>query len=175
MTVNGSVYSPAVPLPSRISGGLRDQDAVPEQLYRMEWINAVHLLLQMFTNSRASVLDAYGRNDQWHPRILYPDRDLFSRTHEFCEDHRLAFDIRSIWELERQPPGRYGLTDEQYEALVEAYQRGYFEVPRGITLAELAEELGVSHQALSERVRRGTGTLVDDTLMIGSPRRTGEK
>jgi predicted DNA binding protein len=85
------------------------------------------------------------------------------------------FTRENIWELERQPSGRYGLTDEQYEALVEAYQRGYFEVPLGITLAELAEELGVSHQALSERVRRGTGALVDDTLLIGSPRRTGEK
>ena len=33
------------------------------------------------------------------------------------------------------------------------------------TLTELAEELGITHQAMSGRLRRGLETLVDGTLM----------
>ncbi|PSQ11536.1 DNA-binding protein [Halobacteriales archaeon QS_5_70_15] len=138
-----------------------------EWLFRMEWIDRVDLLVQMLTNAEATVLDAVGRDGQWKLRVLYPERELFSKTHDFCEEHGLAFDVRSIRELEGEPAGRYGLTAEQYEVLAEAARLGYFEVPRAVSLEELAEELGVSHQAASERIRRATSALVDDTLFVG--------
>jgi predicted DNA binding protein len=40
-------------------------------------------------------------------------------------------------------------------------------VPRSVTLQELAEEFDVSHQAISERLRRATNALVQDTLFVG--------
>jgi len=133
----------------------------------MEWIDRVDLLVQMLTNAEATVLDAVGRDGQWKLRVLYPERELFSKTHDFREEHGLVFDVRSIRELEGEPAGRYGLTAEQYEVLAEAARLGYFEVPRAVSLEELAEELGVSHQAASERIRRATSALVDDTLFVG--------
>lgn len=136
-------------------------------LYRMEWIENTRLILQMITNSEATVLDAYGREQTWHLRVLYPSREQFSRTHEFCHDHGLSFDIDSIREIESEPSGRYGLTDGQHRALELAARRGYFEVPRSASLEELADELDISHQALSERLRRGTEALVDETILIG--------
>ena len=138
-----------------------------ELLLRMDWIDDIKLLLQMLTNSEATVLDAIGRERRWQFRVFYPDRNLFSRTHDFCDDHGLTFDVESVREMDGEPAGRYGLTTEQFDALVKATKRGYFSVPREITLEELAEEMGVSHQALSERIRRGTESLVDDTLFIG--------
>jgi hypothetical protein len=45
-----------------------------ESLYRMEWIGHVRLLLHMLANGSATVLDARGRNGDWHLRVLYPDR-----------------------------------------------------------------------------------------------------
>lgn len=139
-----------------------------EFLYRMEWIDQVHLLLHIITNSKATILDAYGRDRGWHLRVLYPDRAHFSRTHEFADQHGLTFDIVAVREMEGEPAGRYGLTDSQYRVLELAARRGFYEVPRTVTLQELAEELGVSHQALSEQLRRGTGALVEDTICIGS-------
>ncbi|MDS0284591.1 helix-turn-helix domain-containing protein [Haloarcula onubensis] len=138
-----------------------------EYLYEMEWIDHVHLLLNILTNGEATILDAVGRRDRWHLRVLFPDREHFARTHEFAEDHGLAFDVRSIRELEGEPAGRYGLTEGQYEALILAADRGYFEVSRETTLEELADELDVSHQALSEQLRRGMEALVEDTLFVG--------
>lgn len=138
-----------------------------ELLYRMEWIDRIDLLLQMLTNAEATILDAYGRNDRWELRVLYPDREGFSATHEFCNEHGLTFDVQVIREMEGQPAGRFGLTEEQYRALATAAQRGYFAVPRDAQLQEVAEEFGLSHQALSERLRRGTEALVEDTLLVG--------
>ena len=139
-----------------------------EFLYRMEWTDHVRLLLHMLTNSEATILDAYGRDEGWHLRVLYPDRDHLSRTHEFAEEHGLTFDIITLREMEGEPAGRYGLTDSQHRVLELAARRGYFEVPRDVTLQGLADEIGVSHQALSEQLRRGTGALVEDTICIGS-------
>lgn len=138
-----------------------------ELLYRMEWIEQVRLLLQMLTNSEATVLDAVGHRDRWHLRIMYPDRDLLSNTHEFCEEYGLSFEVESVREMEGEPAGRYSLTENQYQALVTALERGYYSVPREITLEELADELGMSHQALSELLRRGTQGLIEDALVVG--------
>jgi predicted DNA binding protein len=144
-----------------------------EFLYQMDWIDRIDLLVQMITNSKASILDAYGQRGRWHLRVLYPDRQLFSKTHDFCEEHGMDLQIQSIREMEGEPAGRYGLTEEQHQALVYAVKRGYFKIPRDITLEELATETDVSHQALSERLRRGMETLVEDTLMIGTMEEEG--
>lgn len=138
-----------------------------EWLFQMTWIDHVDLLVQMLTNSEATVLDAVGREGQWKLRVLYPDRSLFSETHEFCEQHGLDFDVHSIRELEGEPAGRFGLSTEQYEVLAAGVEMGYFEVPRAADLEDLADELGISHQAASERIRRATNALVEDTLFVG--------
>lgn len=138
-----------------------------ECLYWMQWINHVQLVVQMLTNSKATILTAFGSGDSWQLRVMYPTRELFAETHEFAADHDIPFEVEFIREMEGEPAGRYGLTVEQHEALVAAARAGYFEVPREATLEELAESIGVSHQALSERLRRATGALVEDTLLIG--------
>jgi predicted DNA binding protein len=140
-----------------------------ETLYRMHWIDHVDLLLQMLTNSNATILDAFGHDERWHLRMLYPSRTKLSETKSFCSAHNLTLTIDAIRELDGQPASRYGLTKGQYEALVRAAEGGYFDIPRETTLEDLSDELGVSHQALSERLRRGTGALVEDTLLIGVP------
>lgn len=73
----------------------------------------------------------------------------------------------NIYQLEEGRQGRYGITEEQQEALIRAYTAGYYTIPRKITAKELADELGVSHQALSERLRRGHENVVKNALIIG--------
>jgi predicted DNA binding protein len=141
-----------------------------QSLFEVEWAGRVRLLVHMLTNGTATILDAYGRDGRWQLRALYPDREHFSTTHAFADEHGLPFELHSIRELDGDPAGRFGLTDDQYEALVAAARRGYYDVPRSITLEELAEELSVSHQALSEQLRRGTGALMEDTLLAGTAR-----
>ncbi|MFC5970507.1 helix-turn-helix domain-containing protein [Halomarina salina] len=138
-----------------------------EWLYRMEWIDRVDVVLQMLTNSEATVMEAWTDNGRWYLRVLYPNRDKLSKTVEFCEERGIEFDVERIREMEGEPSGRYGLTDEQFSALTAACEAGYFAIPREADLDELAEELGISHQALSERLRRGQEALVTETLLVG--------
>ncbi|POG53768.1 helix-turn-helix domain-containing protein [Haloferax marisrubri] len=163
---------------SAIDDALREDPSVDEVsclsvfddefLYRMAWVDHVRLLLQMLTNSHATILDAYGHGDKWQFRALYPTRGDFSRTHDFAENHGLSLEIESIREMDAEPAGRYGLTEAQFRALVTAARNGYFEVPRRTSLSELADEMNVSHQSLSERLRRATDALVEDSLLVGS-------
>ncbi|WP_254535736.1 helix-turn-helix domain-containing protein [Halomarina litorea] len=146
-------------------------DLGEERLYRMEWVNQIPVVLRMITNSEATILSAATDGDQWVLRVLYPSREGLSDTVEFCEEQGLSFDVRSVRELEGEPAGRHGLTEGQYEALTAAAERGYFAVPREVELADLAEDLDISHQALSERIRRGIESLVVDTLLVGAVRR----
>lgn len=56
--------------------------------------------------------------------------------------------------------GELTLSECQREAMRRAYETGYYEVPREASLERDAEDLQVSHQALSERLRRGHRNLV---------------
>lgn len=60
--------------------------------------------------------------------------------------------------------GENRLTEKQREAMALAARRGYFETPGRVSLGELAEELGVSPQAVSKRVRAGVEKLVATTV-----------
>ncbi|MFC6835360.1 helix-turn-helix domain-containing protein [Halomarina ordinaria] len=139
------------------------------QFYRMEWVGHVELALELLTNAHATIMNAYGAGDWWYLRVLYPDRDSLGRTTDFCERHGLSFDIDTIREMDGEPAGRFGLTDGQYAALTYAVEQGYYDVPRGCELQDLADHFGLSHQALSERLRRGVKALVEDALLVGAP------
>ena len=138
-----------------------------EMLYRMVWVDHVRLVMEMVTTLEATVMNAYSDGTRWEMRILYPDREALSKTNQFCESHGLTFDVLHVREMDGEPSGRFGLTQEQYVALTNACEQGYYSVPRGTDLDELAKELNISHQALSERLRRGTEVLIEEALLVG--------
>jgi len=143
-----------------------------ESLYRMEWKRDIELAVQMITEDEATILDLYGTSDGWQLRSMFPDRDTLARTVEFCQNHGLGFDVRRVREMNVVPSGRWGLTDEQYEALRVAWDAGYFGVPREADLGDVADRLDISHQALSERLRRGHTNLIKETIGVGAPEKT---
>ena len=53
-----------------------------------------------------------------------------------------------------------GLTRVQCETLARAFDAGYFEEPRRVTLKELAADLEVSPRAVSRRLRRGVANVL---------------
>ncbi|UPW01208.1 helix-turn-helix domain-containing protein [Halorussus gelatinilyticus] len=141
------------------------------RFYRMEWVESVEVLLHSMTEHGAAVLKARGQDGRWHLRILFSDRAAVSQTHEFCRDRDLGADVEQIHELDsRDGGGRHGLTAEQYEAVTAALETGYYEVPRGASARDVADELDISHQALSERLRRGHGNLVANALTVDAVR-----
>lgn len=135
-------------------------------LCRLTWTGSVRETLRTVVGPDATVMDATGDGDRWTLRVLYPTREDLAAAVATCEERGLSFEVDRIRELDETPSGRYGLTRGQYEALVTAYDHGYFEVPRRTSARDIAGRLGISQQAFSERLRRGCNALIADTLAI---------
>lgn len=109
-------------------------------------------------------LKAYYEDGWWHARTRYPDRDALSEYRAYLQDNDVTFRLERLYDSGHRDGDGPTLTDEQRETLELAYERGYFEVPRSVSTSELADELGVSNQAVSERLRRANARLVEDAL-----------
>ena len=162
-----------------VEGALRDDPSVvtydrlansdDEHRYRIEWASSVVDAVSHLTAKRATILDATGAGTQWRLRILVPERDALSQTYDVATEAGLTVDVARVHELETTERSRYGLTDAQYETLIEALASGYYEIPRDVDMEGLARELDISHQALSERLRRAHRRLVTEALDIDHP------
>jgi predicted DNA binding protein len=140
-----------------------------ERLYRMDWVANVETVVHALLEHNGTVLSASGRADGWHLRILFPDRDSLSTTHDFATDNGISFSLQNIFDLNEGRGSQFALTNHQHEALLTAYERGYYDIPQNATLDELADELGVSAQAVSQRLHRAYRNFVENALLIGHP------
>ncbi|MBD3188725.1 hypothetical protein GF325_17995 [Candidatus Bathyarchaeota archaeon] len=81
---------------------------------------------------------------------LIGPRENIDTLLEDLEHRRMRFSIKNIG----SPNPREVLSGKQKAVLVKALEKGFFEVPRHISLTDLAKEFGVSPNALSEMIRR---------------------
>jgi predicted DNA binding protein len=56
------------------------------------------------------------------------------------------------------------LTDDQYDLLETAVERGYYDTPRTCTLTELAENVGLAKSTTSEKLHRAEGKVMKEFL-----------
>lgn len=102
----------------------------------------------------------------WLLRLRCPNRAVLRAFRAYCEDTDVALSIEKIYrESTAARSSTAGdattdWTDKQRETVELAVERGYFEIPRRTSLAALSEELGVSEQAVSERLRRGLAAVL---------------
>ncbi|WP_101296031.1 helix-turn-helix domain-containing protein [Halegenticoccus soli] len=104
----------------------------------------------------------------WQFWLRAVDRDAVSTVATKLHEHGVQTDFRAIYTEHGGEDVTASLTDGQYEALVTAYTRGYFNVPCAVSQQKLAADLGTSGQAVSERLRRAVRAILDDTLNVTS-------
>lgn len=120
------------------------------------------------------LLGAAQTGDDWVVRARFPEKSSVLSFRDTLVSSNINIDIQTITDDTEASP-QFGVTDPQKEVLLLALNRGYFTVPRESSLSDLAAEMGISSQAASERLRRGTRTLVQNTLaaperpLVGSP------
>ncbi|WP_129114306.1 helix-turn-helix domain-containing protein [Halegenticoccus tardaugens] len=113
----------------------------------------------------ATFVSAVGTKRGWVVEVHIPERRALRDLWEWFAERKIGFRVESVGSVRRaETPLTYDLTPAQREALVLAYQRGYFDIPRGVALADLASELGISEQAFSERLRRGCSRVVGNAV-----------
>lgn len=132
-----------------------------ERRYRVE-VPASETTYRKWVSLGAVLLDATVTEAGWNVRMEFPDREALSAYREHCRDRGTTFTLRSVRDAtDSTSTYPYGLTAPQYEILAAALDGGYFEVPRGTRMGDLATEFDISDQAASERLRRALSRLLN--------------
>ncbi|WP_265109420.1 helix-turn-helix domain-containing protein [Halosolutus halophilus] len=136
------------------------------RIYRLQHTDETKLISPTTTELGGLMLKAESNDRGWTVRLHLPDRDAIATLWEFCEETDISFELHRMFRQNEWSNGLTPkLTDEQQAALVSAYEDGYFEEPRETSLEELADQLDISPTAVGGRIRRGTGKLVEMTLL----------
>lgn len=139
-------------------------------LYRAEWTENIESIVYAYMDVGAVILEAVGTEDIWNVHMRFDDHSQLTMFQTHCEDRGIPFQVKRLHEVTRPSPAhQFGVTEKQYDALVRAWEAGYFESPAETTLEEVAAELSISQQALSQRMRKGYGMLIANTLITGPP------
>lgn len=144
------------------------EEAAGESLYQVKWAESVTELITDITDQHASVLDAKARGDTWRIKMRFADDEHIGDFQEHFAARGHTFTVNQLSHPQAPRQREFGLTATQRDTLVTALEAGYFEIPRGLSIEGLAERLGVSTSAVSERLRRGSATLIRQTLTIGA-------
>lgn len=136
-------------------------------LLRIDWNPGYEGFTGILAAADVVLLSATGTETTWRFAIRGDDRGAIRGFQSRCEDAGIPVEFTALADLDSPAAEGYGLTDAQREALTFAYEQGYFDSPRTVTLAELGEGLGISRQALADRLRRGHRRLLEH-IILGS-------
>jgi len=100
-------------------------------------------------------------------KLRLPGREALTEYIHLLREQGFEVELLSVHPADDEQGQQYGLSEKQSEALAEALESGYFEVPRETDLETLAESFDISEQALSERLRRGVSSVLEATVGDG--------
>jgi predicted DNA binding protein len=139
-------------------------------LFRLDWDASQDHLFQCILNHKGQILSATGTSKGWDFELRFPHRDALSQCQACCEDTHVSLELIRVYNPTDPGVGPwYGLSEPQREALMLAVSMGYYDIPRGCTTEEVAYELGISDQAVTERLRRAIGAFVRHALLTPEP------
>ena len=141
-------------------------EADGEALVRVEWAEEIDGFLDVINDSGATIYEATGEANTWTFSLRFAEHDDLTEFYRECIDRGISLDLQTVHNpgLPEEMGLGLGVTDTQRETLIAAFDAGYFDVPRRINLTELADELGISDTAASQRIRRGVTALLVSTL-----------
>jgi predicted DNA binding protein len=130
-------------------------------LFRVDWSPDVDGLVKAIVENEGIILEGVGLDDTWSFQIRFPDHDALSGFYHHSLEADLSLNLMTLHRSTQAANNdAAGLTPEQREALQVALEAGYFDVPRAVTLVELADRLDITDSAASQRIRRGLSTLL---------------
>jgi len=136
-----------------------------EKYYMIKWADSVVEQIARYTNQGASILSATGTREGWQVRFRFANREHFDSFCEVLNEQNYSYALLELTEPDKPRLSVGNLTPRQREALVAAWEHGYYNIPREVTGKEVAAELDISHQTLSELLRRGTEKLIKSQLV----------
>ncbi|MFC6977287.1 helix-turn-helix domain-containing protein [Halomicroarcula sp. GCM10025709] len=144
-------------------------DEFDDRLFvRLHWTALENPFLDLLDESDVVLVEARGTADGWEATLRFPDEAALRTFYEASEQRGLGVELRAINGSRIDESGDMdALSPVQRETLEAAFRAGYFDVPRSITIAELAAQLDRSEQAVSEALRRAMANYLQTTLQQG--------
>lgn len=137
-------------------------------LFRIEWSDETRETVEDVLESDPVILTGTAAKQGWDFQMRFEHRDHISKLQSDLSHHDVSVELKRLHTPETPTvDGQFLLTSKQRTALNSALDSGYFEVPRETNLSELAEELDISQQALSKRLRRAHRTVSRHILTTG--------
>ncbi len=137
---------------------------------RIDWDLAYQSVLTAIIETNVHLISARGSENQWSFEFRAESQQALADFQSYCQDHDIPLELTKLHALSPLESGQeYDLTDTQREAMTVAYTLGYYESPREATRQDVANELGVSPQAVGSRLQRGTRRLIASTLIHDIP------
>lgn len=138
-----------------------------EKFYQVSWNDDVKRHIDTGLDREAALLHAVTTGDDWELTVRFATREQFEEYRTYLTDQGIAFQLEDLTRAASPQQFMGGLSAAQRDALVAAVEEGYFAIPRDTTMEAVAEELDISTQAASERLRRGVEQFVE-TMLIAS-------
>jgi predicted DNA binding protein len=164
---------------SRFEDGLRRDNTVgefervietrdEEAIYSFGYTDEAKILSPVISNANGVILGMENDGKAWIFTIWMPERTNLMQLWDYARQNDVEIELLRVNEYASLGTTDAGLTDSQRDALLVAFETGYFEEPRDATLSEVAAELNISQPAASGLLRRGVKRLVVASLMDGS-------
>ena len=136
------------------------------RLYRIEWGNEMSELIRGLFDQEFTLLSGDATAERWRFEIRFDDGASASAFKRYLTENGVPHELTRVQGLaDLDPPTGSGLTEKQRDALIEAYDAGYFQEPRAVTTGELADRLDIAPSSASGLLKRATGRLVESTLV----------
>ncbi|WP_396613288.1 helix-turn-helix domain-containing protein [Haloferax sp. S1W] len=147
-----------------------------ERLYRCWWTFQDETIISTIRDCDGIVRHIQGTKEGWMLSIFFPTNEKTARFHDACLERSFDIEIRRVEpsHIDSNRLHRRTLSTKQLDALELAFERGYFETPKEASLSEIANELDISEQALSQRLRRATRHVVESTLATETSGQAGQ-
>ncbi|MGM0590583.1 MAG: helix-turn-helix domain-containing protein [Halobacteriota archaeon] len=115
----------------------------------------------------AAICQATGTADGWFVRLRFPGRNALVGVRRWYADEGYSFRVETLGFADPSPrDAPLDLTSTQASAIALAYESGYFEIPRRVSMGEIAQEVGITSQAFSERLRRGCSKIIEQSGLV---------
>jgi predicted DNA binding protein len=142
----------------------RDGNAI----YSFEYTDEAKILSPVISTANGVILDMENEGDAWMITVWMSERTDLAHLWDYAEQNDIEIELLRVNEYASLGHTDAGLTESQREALLVAFEAGYFEEPRNATLGEVATELDISQPAASGLLRRGIKRLIVSSMMDDS-------
>lgn len=137
-----------------------------ERLYSLDWDVGRDVFFQGIIDRQGQLLSATGTHNTWEFEIRFSTHKALSEFQKYCSNAHIPLEVGRIYNPVRPGTGMwYGVTEAQRETLMRAVEGGYYSIPRRMSTQDLADIIGISDQAVTERLRRAIETLTENTLI----------